>query len=1320
MYIMPEPEQHLPTPQADAPADTDEFTLPGSDDENPPLPDDVFTAGDELSVVMDDQDLAAELEDADLNSDDADLESMMAEIESSVNDLGPSASALDLLETKRLQSRRRDMSAAMANVANTSIDSLDASPTSTDMTPTAAVAETSLSVTVPASDVSESAAPDAIITPVTPVAVSLATERRPSWSMFVIEASPIHEAQPEPAVSLPQMSLLYDVEHTLDQQYAVRVQPALPQLNAETEAEKSAEPVLAIQAQRESSDEPATDAHVAAPSADSTNVAPEKADDTVTTDIQTTASDVAVRTVSSADDTEHVQEVAVPAESETATVISETSTETATVAPETATDTVPAETATVTPESATVTPETAAVTPETATMPPETATVTAETATVTYEPATVTPETAAVTSDKLPQPTMMTVEVAADSKSADSFPAASVELAVNEPTANIVEAPPAEAPLDSDAKPTDDITVSVPEPSAPITVKARSLVSDPRAPVVMMPRQDSVVMDVRHKPRRVRPSTVPSTASPRSPSTVTSAQSASSVFSLPPLAPVSATAAEQSEPVQRRVVLQDPKPPVDAPASPAAPRRQSLPQQLSNSGSASAVPSSGVAAEDSRPGSRASKASRGSTGSPFGSRPSSRTSARHRRMLSPDVVPVPHQKEADTVSSALNLLLRSASTYVDMYRISPDPDDDEPMHVIVLDCQGIENSDGVTSSTDDATLLAICILLSSVLIVKDGPAVSRQWLQRLSLAGQFAQYLLTRMEFERSDSIARMVSPPALLFALSDVHQPIPSPMEQSGVDFALSFDEQLQQAIREHDRASSETFLAEVFARRACVPMPCPFRERRTIYKDDIIQTDAAEFVSGKSAVSDETPRDNSSMYSGETPSLEVHDFGTLAAQSLTAHGIEPCAEYQQQVDVLRQVMLDLLLPKTIGTRVVTGPLLAEFLLRLIVTANTHSSSLCVPSPWRGAALSTNSAAVEDAVKYYDDHMGNALARMIPVEQDQIDVWHSQFLEVAVRSLRERAVGMDISVFEEALKHRIIEYDVDGIVVGGLFFKYATQNDMASQLFCYDVLRKYSTNCDTEVAKRTFVDIDEYDALKDDVVQRYSLHARGPQKAAVLDEFSHHRRVERVLIKKLITSAALCEQPSILPRIKSKSSTKSKHRRSATSMGTYSSPRRFQTPDDSVHVSDTETETRRPATALAADIVEGLRTSATAAVPTTPPPPSGAKMSPRRVAINLRRPFRFSSTSPATQPIAVLTNYNDGSPLGQLSPSSKKRQPQTVDELLALYKGVSLRGVSMDRMKAQRPYQYGLVDPVMTTRSGRSSAAAEAVPYLKKASMTQ
>ena len=53
------------------------------------------------------------------------------------------------------------------------------------------------------------------------------------------------------------------------------------------------------------------------------------------------------------------------------------------------------------------------------------------------------------------------------------------------------------------------------------------------------------------------------------------------------------------------------------------------------------------------------------------------------------------------------------------------------LHVLVLDCQGFEAVGDNSTPADDINLLAICLLLSSVILVKESSRISRQWLQKL-------------------------------------------------------------------------------------------------------------------------------------------------------------------------------------------------------------------------------------------------------------------------------------------------------------------------------------------------------------------------------------------------------------------------------------------------------------------------------------------------------------------------------------------------------------------------------------------------------------
>jgi hypothetical protein len=85
-------------------------------------------------------------------------------------------------------------------------------------------------------------------------------------------------------------------------------------------------------------------------------------------------------------------------------------------------------------------------------------------------------------------------------------------------------------------------------------------------------------------------------------------------------------------------------------------------------------------------------------------------------------------------------------------------------------------------------------------------------------------------------------------------------------------------------------------------------------------------------------------------------------------------------------------------------------------------------PSAWDGLALKNNSIALEQALELYNTHLDSALASSvfhddefpsylpldvgIPVEQDQLDAWHRQYLALARQFLKAKLIGHQDETF--------------------------------------------------------------------------------------------------------------------------------------------------------------------------------------------------------------------------------------------------------------------------------------------------------------------
>lgn len=117
----------------------------------------------------------------------------------------------------------------------------------------------------------------------------------------------------------------------------------------------------------------------------------------------------------------------------------------------------------------------------------------------------------------------------------------------------------------------------------------------------------------------------------------------------------------------------------------------------------------------------------------------------------------------------------------------------------------------------------------------------------------------------------------------------------------------------------------------------------------------------------------------------------------------------------------------------------------------------------------------VEQAVALYERHMTSVLEGALPVEQAQLDAWHEAYASEALTFATSGCRGAagsdeDCARVHECVLRRLVQYDGDTLITGGLYFKLCTQNDLASEFLCVQLLNSLYQQLDVDVAARRYV----------------------------------------------------------------------------------------------------------------------------------------------------------------------------------------------------------------------------------------------------------
>ncbi|KAM6364692.1 guanylate-binding protein 1-like [Pluvialis apricaria] len=230
---------------------------------------------------------------------------------------------------------------------------------------------------------------------------------------------------------------------------------------------------------------------------------------------------------------------------------------------------------------------------------------------------------------------------------------------------------------------------------------------------------------------------------------------------------------------------------------------------------------------------------------------------------------------------------------------------------------------------------------------------------------------------------------------------------------------------------------------------------------------------------------------------------------EELQDHEIDP--EFQQQVEKFCRHIWENSSPKTIpGGRIITGTLLGK-LAEAYVEAIQSGAVPCLESAVLALAKIANAAAVEEAVKLYQDLMEERAKLPTETVQELLDL-HSQCEREALEHFQTQAFEDDIRHIQADLIRRVEEIKET----------FCTANEKVSRLNCEAALWDLFQDIDRNISAGVYSVPGGYHVFKQDqqaLLEKYQeLPGKGVKADAVLLEFL--QRIEA--LEKIIVNTQL------------------------------------------------------------------------------------------------------------------------------------------------------------------------------------------------------
>ncbi|KAM6364691.1 guanylate-binding protein 1-like [Pluvialis apricaria] len=239
------------------------------------------------------------------------------------------------------------------------------------------------------------------------------------------------------------------------------------------------------------------------------------------------------------------------------------------------------------------------------------------------------------------------------------------------------------------------------------------------------------------------------------------------------------------------------------------------------------------------------------------------------------------------------------------------------------------------------------------------------------------------------------------------------------------------------------------------------------------------------------------------------AHKRDLVRLEELQDHEIDP--EFQQQVEKFCRHIWENSSPKTIpGGRIITGTLLGK-LAEAYVEAIQSGAVPCLESAVLALAKIANAAAVEEAVKLYQDLMEERAKLPTETVQELLDL-HSQCEREALEHFQTQAFEDDIRHIQADLIRRVEEIKET----------FCTANEKVSRLNCEAALWDLFQDIDRNISAGVYSVPGSYHVFKQDqqaLLEKYrKLPGKGVKADAVLLEFL--QRIEA--LEKIIVNTQL------------------------------------------------------------------------------------------------------------------------------------------------------------------------------------------------------
>ena len=285
----------------------------------------------------------------------------------------------------------------------------------------------------------------------------------------------------------------------------------------------------------------------------------------------------------------------------------------------------------------------------------------------------------------------------------------------------------------------------------------------------------------------------------------------------------------------------------------------------------------------------------------------------------------------------------------------------EPCSIIVIDSEGIGALD--EDSDHDTRVFSLAILMASYFIYNSTGSIDENALQNLSLVVNLTKHIhIKSQQSDDPDGEDYAAYFPAFLWVVRDFALRLVSlegdpitPKEY--LERALMPQKGFTDAIEDKNRI--RRLLKHFFKERDCFTMvrPAPNEEDLQRLMD-----------------------------------LDLEDLRS---------------EFVEQVMVLRKKIVNKVRPKMLNGKNLSGEMLAQLLESYVVAIN-EGAVPSIESAWNYICKSECTKAFDDALDIYSKIMQSSVAHRLPINEDELRLFHKEAKEAAVEHFNHKAVGSD------------------------------------------------------------------------------------------------------------------------------------------------------------------------------------------------------------------------------------------------------------------------------------------------------------------------